>query len=179
MLQYGSRRTPAVSRSVFSIGKRVNFFAKLHTIARKFNSRIITVIQLKQPPQKFSPAKNTRYTVCYPRFYTNMSCTRSCGNLVCVYEQTIGNCTALHVLQRSFVLFRAHALLVSSLTMAIFLQGLDLSSVFSSPNRIFRIPRWRHSSSSNAIPTAGRIGSKGGESGMLTGVYSTYCTCTY
>ncbi len=39
------------------------FFRKT-TVARKFNPRIITVIQLKRPPRKFSPAKNTRYTVC-------------------------------------------------------------------------------------------------------------------
>ncbi len=38
------------------------------TVARKFNPRIITVIQPKRPPRKFSPAKNTRYTVASLRY---------------------------------------------------------------------------------------------------------------
>ncbi len=33
------------------------------TVARNSNPRIITVVQPKRPPRKFSPAKNTRYTV--------------------------------------------------------------------------------------------------------------------
>ncbi len=47
---------------VFSFAKRLIF--RRTTVARKLNPLIVTVIQPKRPLRKFSPAKNTRYTVC-------------------------------------------------------------------------------------------------------------------
>ncbi len=59
-----------VDQSLVLAKVRVNF-SQNYTAARKFNPQIITVIQPKRPPRKFSPEKNTRYAV----FTTRDSCS--------------------------------------------------------------------------------------------------------
>ncbi len=63
-------------------------------VARKFNPRIITVIQPKRPTRKFSPAKNIHYTVyslpcalkCICKYSLGGTALSQCGGLLGSHE---------------------------------------------------------------------------------------------
>ncbi len=74
------------TRSVFTLAKWLIFRGT--TVARKLNPQILTVMQPKWPPRKFSPTKNTRYTVSITDLPTStISPYKSMGILYCTFTR--------------------------------------------------------------------------------------------